>query len=465
MVHNYDNREFEQFLKQNADQYRMHPSEKVWKGIHHKLHSRKRWLGFGLLLIGLTVASVTLVMVSSPLPQKNVVNVPANPTIETTLNENTYMAGILNPLTQTHKLSNILIPLAINTPKENVLPEIYKTHSAFSPENDITRENEIAPSDKNSFANITIPVEATKGSANNLPIPINISDQATDDNTDLSKHLPHSPVVDNGLKNISQKDSYPWSIESVLNSFNAKVKKKVTFQLYFTPTISYRRLSENNSFLNSSASTNPSSGIRVSYDVNKAVTHKPGLGLELGLSARYPIAKNIKIKVGLQLNISRYDIKAFNSTGEIATISLDQGSGASSLYTWTKYRNFNGFTPNWLQNYYLSVSAPIGAEYKIAGNKKTSIGVAGTIQPTFVVHDRAFLISTDYKNYAEIPWLIRRWNVNTSFGAFYNIASGKIKWQVGPQVRYQLLSSFQHKYPVKENLFNYGIKVGIMLNQ
>jgi len=61
--------------------------------------------------------------------------------------------------------------------------------------------------------------------------------------------------------------------------------------------------------------------------------------------------------------------------------------------------------------------------------------------------------------------LIRKWNVNSSFETFAAYSTGKINWKVGPQVRYQLLSSFQEKYPVKEHLFDFGLKVGIMLNK
>ena len=75
------------------------------------------------------------------------------------------------------------------------------------------------------------------------------------------------------------------------------------------------------------------------------------------------------------------------------------------------------------------------------------------------------MISTDYKNYVEVPQLIRRWNISTSFETFAGYSTGKINWKIGPQVRYQLLSSFQQKYPVKEHIFDFGLKVGIMLNQ
>ena len=75
MESNYRNREFEQFLKQNADQYRMFPSEKVWKGIDNALHTRRRWYGLGLaLLLLLTGAGVTLVMMTTPVDKNNLAN-------------------------------------------------------------------------------------------------------------------------------------------------------------------------------------------------------------------------------------------------------------------------------------------------------------------------------------------------------------------------------------------------------
>src|SRR5690349_1373079 len=62
MENSYHNRDFERYLKQNADQYRMFPSEKVWKNIHGALHTRRRWYGIGLALLLLTTAAVTGVM-------------------------------------------------------------------------------------------------------------------------------------------------------------------------------------------------------------------------------------------------------------------------------------------------------------------------------------------------------------------------------------------------------------------
>ncbi len=49
----YDN-DFEEFLKQKSDQYKMYPSDRVWNNVYSSLHGRKKWwaLGFTLFFIG-----------------------------------------------------------------------------------------------------------------------------------------------------------------------------------------------------------------------------------------------------------------------------------------------------------------------------------------------------------------------------------------------------------------------------
>lgn len=52
--------EFEDLIKQKADQFRMYPSERVWKQINKDLHPRRKWYmyGFALLLSGLGLYSL-----------------------------------------------------------------------------------------------------------------------------------------------------------------------------------------------------------------------------------------------------------------------------------------------------------------------------------------------------------------------------------------------------------------------
>jgi hypothetical protein len=229
--------------------------------------------------------------------------------------------------------------------------------------------------------------------------------------------------------------------------------------------VSYRKLSENKAYIKTVSPGSIPFTQQNLYDVNSFVTHKPDFGFELGLTAKYPLSRNVKLKAGVQFNVNRYDIKVFNSSTQVATIRLNNRNGLDSVNRPTNYSNTNGYKSNWLENFYFQVSAPVGVEFKISGDDKVQFGLASTVQPTYMLGDRAYLISTDYKSYAEVPWLIRRWNVNTSLETFVSYSTGQLQWQVGPQVRYQLLSSFVKKYPVKENLFDFGLRVGVSLNK
>ena len=60
------NENFEQFLRQNAEEFRMHPSPKVWDNISDNLTKRKRRFYFGLvgLLISSSILGYTLLDLS-----------------------------------------------------------------------------------------------------------------------------------------------------------------------------------------------------------------------------------------------------------------------------------------------------------------------------------------------------------------------------------------------------------------
>ena len=110
------------------------------------------------------------------------------------------------------------------------------------------------------------------------------------------------------------------------------------------------------------------------------------------------------------------------------------------------------------------MAVPVGAEFIISDNKDIQWGISATIQPTYVIGDRAYAISSDYKNYAEFPDLMRRWNISSGVGTYVSYSTGRIKWQVGPHLRYQHTSSFVSTYSVKEKLYAVGLKVGATFN-
>src|SRR4030095_4888985 len=62
------NNDFERFLKENADQYRLYPSTKVWNGVHAALHTRRKWFGLGISLLLLTGTLITFLISNSSKP-------------------------------------------------------------------------------------------------------------------------------------------------------------------------------------------------------------------------------------------------------------------------------------------------------------------------------------------------------------------------------------------------------------
>jgi hypothetical protein len=458
MKRSFTNEDLEGFLKTNSDRLQMKPSPGVWKAIADDLGRKRRRVTIFTGLFLLAVSSVTA-WLSFNSNETIASNQPGN---NSTLQVDQFNSSAVN--------TNTVSPINSDAqPAE-------KAAQQTAGNNDIS--NEVVNTTKHSSPLFVaykdpsiLPVSNASvitGNSSDLIVP------ESTQNTVITPEKFAGTIVDSDpeYKAIVSKPAtitpelaavFPQSIESVTNLFKGSQKRsKLSYEIFFTPTVSYRKLSENKEYMQSAVSGALTPGVQALYNINDTVTHKPNVGLELGFTAKYPVAENVKLKAGLQFNVSRYDIKAFTSYTEAATMAFRDGNTTMSA---SNKRNVGGTDPDWLQNIYYQVSIPVGMEVKFGRNQKTQFGIASTLQPTYMIGDRAYLISTDYKNYVEVPWLVRRWNVNTALETFVTHSTGKVNWQVGPQVRYQLLSSFISNYPVKENLFDFGLKVGVTLNK
>lgn len=484
MDRRYNNRDFEHFLKQNADQYRMFPSEKVWEGIHHTLHTRRRWYGIGLAFLLLSTATVTTVMLNNAGKKQQLADkAPVTKTIDILSKQAASNTVIIAPQKPAANNSGSQRPdklqASLVADQEQFIaaaPELEEQAETLTLEAipEINLKSAVANIQPSSLQKNT---EILKKSAPALPT----KKAQVKPNPPVASLQPENNtiIVDNAVekkevkaeteKSIAteRKENSPYTIESVVNSYKyKKSRKKLSWQIYITPTISYRKLKENRTFLEAARTTlgTPTNYTYSFSDINSIVTHKPDIGLQLGVVTGYPVSKRLRIIAGLQFNVSKYDIRAYNHDGEVATIALtNNAGGTNTVSTITNYRNIGGYKADWLHNMYISGSAPIGLELKLSGNKKTSVGIAGTIQPTYILGNRAYLLSADFKNYAEVPSLTRKWNLNTGFEVYAGYSTGKLDWRIGPNVRYQVFSSFIDKYPIKEHLFDFGLKLGLML--
>jgi hypothetical protein len=161
----------------------------------------------------------------------------------------------------------------------------------------------------------------------------------------------------------------------------------------------------------------------------------------------------------------RYTISAYQSAPEKITIALNSTGRSSSADTLTSYstlRNIGGNTPEQLQNQYFQVSMPIGAELKLLGDKPFQLNIAGSLQPTYLISHSTYLLSNNLTNYTKESSLARKWNLYSSIETYVSYQRGDVRIQIGPQFRYQLLSSYDSRYPIREYLMEYGIKFGVI---
>jgi hypothetical protein len=431
-----NDREFEQFLKENTDNHRLYPADSVWESIHARLHPKKRWPLTALLLLAFTTGSITWFG-------------PGERSIES--------------VRKTDK-----IEAAASIAKQSDAPDFASdfTQELTSSEAE-TEVATLAKKDAFSVAPTEVPTESSS-------IPASQIEPAIAVNEALAKTNKESTAIAETASSVSttaitpNEPSYPLSIESVTNSYQRqKHSPRFHWQFHFTPTVSYRSLKEDQKFIAQARMNLSAAPLAATTELSNVINHRPDLGMQLGLLGTYPLGKRLDLIAGLQFNVSKYDIKAFNYPTEVATIALvNAWGGPTAVTTVTSFRS-NGFMSkaSWLRNYYYSLSAPVGLEWRILGKKQNHWGFSTTVQPTYMVGNRSYIISMDYQNYAEVPYLINKWNLNVGLETYAKFSVGNTDFRVGPQVRYQLFSSFKKGYPVSEHLYDFGVKLGIMLGK
>lgn len=495
MERGYYNDEFEELIKQKADQYKMYPSDQVWKGINRSLHTRKKWYWLSFLLFLSGISYYAIVQLISPSSNNKKTNTTPNPATQIAANnKNTNNTGkpaavvpfftqvtkgarnnqgttpssfVTNPDSYTGSepakamVATIVtiqnIDAAAESNKDNTDAENLAGHHDKTIPNKTLLADRLAAipgQDKNNIASIeTVPLLIF---SQQFPVAPPEAEQKT------VTPEKDRPVVDAGAA--EDESRINWLQQYAVYNLVVAKPKRLSWQLAFAPTMNYRQLRSSDASIPSDVKNVPIAQ-NVAGDPNKLVNHKPALGFELGSHFLYAINKNLQIKAGAQFNYSRYAIQAYGSySSDLATIALNSnnpGHGGDSVTNYTRIRNFGGDVSENLQNQYFQLSLPVGFELRILGAGKIQIGAAGTVQPTYLINRQTYLITTDYKNYTKEPSLVRRWNVNTGAEIFLAYKSGDLKWQVGPQFRYQLFSSYVKEYPIREFLMEYGIKIAV----
>jgi len=434
--------EFEKQLKDKADQFKMYPSDKVWNEIHSSLHTRRRRFVVGMSFL---IGSI-LILAGSQLisPAKNTApkiisakNInPAKPATAADLH--TYTAnGFTTALP-----NNPGDPHADGTLNTTVPFMLRSSVQEYTAE-----ETEPLPQKMQTSAHIkTIP-----------PAELNVSGKS-----DALLAIPGlNESESTSAYTAGNKLSTELNPEKSVTQLTHIRNDRFSWEIYIAPTLNTHYLNGLN-YQNLSQPTQ-AAPIMVGYftNVNGFVDNTPLMGYDLGGNLLYRISKNISLKAGLEFSFSRYYIKAFNSNSGQASATLNSYFGyiADSLVN-TNSGNINK-NPQHYQNRYYQLSIPIGVVMKVAGNGKVQLHLGATLQPSYLLNTDAYVLSDDYSTYIKDPQAFRRWNLIAGAEAYISYGVGKMRWELGPQVRYQIFSTYKNSAPLQENMLNYGIRIGI----
>lgn len=422
--------ELEELLRERSEQYLLYPSDKVWSNISKELHPNRSWIYVSLIML-LFIGSTTLVMLNKK-------------------EESSWVKD--QSFVSMH-------PSAVPTPSEKLLlaaeNDSKKVYADIS-----TAKNSTGRQRRTGLTSVPVPLISALNEEEevkkDLIVPFNNNILPSEIETDIS----FSSI---SARRVEKKSMLSNAFENIIDQAK-KIGKNAKWQFYATPTIGYRRMEGKiSSLAYQYSSYSLSTNAMFARDVNDAVSHSPGMGFEVGAAMYYPLTKRLSFKAGLQANYNHYQINAYESVPEIANYGVNNFAyGGIPISAVSTYSTANGYSKAKLRNEHYMISIPIGIDYRVTGTQKLNFSVASTLQPTYVFTNYSYLISTNLRNYAKEPTLNRNWNINSSFEANLNFEKGDIKWSVGPQFRYQLFSSFKDKYPISENLMDFGIKVGVI---
>jgi hypothetical protein len=452
MEHNDFSDEFESFLQEKANEHKLYPSDKVWSAIQQKINRPKRWP-----FVALTIVFFGLGMITSVIEPHN--NQLAERITEKTLD---YTKTTTYKHNKTYNSNNI-VKL---TPKQDFK---FVNHYTESSTEDLSSSNNIDEHITNTSINSTneeaIVIDAENTTSISTPAStLNMVSNNQENDEESSNIEPLNSTNDLSQVKIDKsqplENEIPKKIPPAVLA-NTQIKKlKLNWQVYFSPTVSYRTLTGSGTVPVNFITQSLTAGTTNFTNVNDVVNHKAAVGFELGAGLIYNVTKKLKLKTGLQFNYNQYDIRAYNSTPELAPLS-GGGFGNTEIRAISNHRSNNGYSQTWLKNLHAMISVPVGAELTILGNQYISLNIGGSLQPTYVLRHDAYMLSTNLNNYAKENSLNRNFNINTAAEVFVTVQKAGFKWTLGPQIRYQLLSSYKKEYPIIEHLKDYGFKIGL----
>lgn len=538
MERRFDMTDFEQSLRDHADQFIMVPSKRVWNGIYNNLHPGSSWpsitvaLIFLFTLIGIghlnnatkqisnTTSSFTQIEKNNPNKQIASQN--------STLKIHSYDINSVFPSPEywsvikynsigvkdvtSHFVGKDVLPANMNSgnhdPVNNIAPTPGNKKFTTKSKDENVLANDITKKliNPNNLSIVNGNLLRNKPSAQDLsPQEIN-SIRKNFDN--FKNDINNNDFVINNNLGFIKNNEMPFVINNIQRNDLLKIFSLNLIQptkIYLVKNIEFKIENENNLVINNEKKTenkklktihkkkNPKinwvyfvtpainsvsfRGKALQPNVNQSFSsvvipqgqnggnmlYNARLGFQAGTQMTYGFSSKWQFVTGFNLSYSGYNVISNQVHPTFAYLMLkDEHGGSPYAKSYiTHYGNGQGQNQISLSNTSLQASIPVGLQYILWSNKNVKINITSSIGPSFVLKNDAYIISSDGRNYVNDPTLLRKFNLAGDLGSFVTFSSSKIKWQVGPTVRYQMLSTYRNVYPLKEHLIDYGIRIGI----
>ncbi len=459
-MNNQDHKDaFEQFLTEETDKHQMFASDAVWANISKQVQTRESWPALTivafLIIISLSVATFlnyppdnilakihyndSVQIANQKQDAARIASIPQDDNFEARISSQKITEKTFATINQQQTTA---ITPAI------VIADVVEPHKS-EPINDKVN----AAITKPDFASTTkLPFTVLE----EVPLMASLITEKT------------APAPNDTQKTRVKKESTDEATDNIYKDFYASLIKKHnkrdsrwSYDVYATPSKSFRKL-EDDKERDQYTTTSSSANTNNTTSLGNTVKHKPALGLEAGFTIGYNLTNRFKVKAGLQFNIRQYYIDAYQTFG-VATIAIVQNNRLDSLTFYSRFGSAgSSYAETKLDNRLYQLSIPLGVQWDAIQGKKLGISFGASVQPTFTLNKNVYLISTDYKYYANGESFFRKWNFNTAIDVNISYKLNDVKLYLGPQVRYQHLPTYNDSYPIKEYRLDYGVKIGII---
>jgi hypothetical protein len=313
MERSFYNEDFdlEQLIKQKSDQYKIYPSDKVWKGIHGSLHSTRKWYWFSFILFLAGVSYFTIEQLASPV--RKLAGTKSNTPSSTTINNNDAIILPFTPPTAGY----IKEKIPSDYRRKGLVVAMHEIAVASAPPIETTASP--SPLDRQTG----LDAEAGHLSQPERSLSLELTDRDLDQSEILEKYnrdiesiyankkgnvvselasekvndLDENLVASN--HELSDQKRINWLQENAVYELTKPKLKRTSWQVTASPTMNYRKLTGDKNASVASDAKNIPIALNIAGDVENLVNHKPALGFEVASMFLYAVNKTLVFKTGL----------------------------------------------------------------------------------------------------------------------------------------------------------------------